>query len=235
MPSWHIHFIIKPFYLYTTPFKLICQSEYTLMKNIILNLFFGNQQKHKEPVTNKNFSITNTDLASLDELKFVFYQAEKRLEDSHKTYDSTTGKSITLITLTVAIFSTLAAFFFLHNDTSGSFDPKLFTVLILSFYIFYILTQLIRNILPGDYQPNGTLPSDLLNKQFYDGRDKTPEDENVLKDMYYSELVNYDFRIKDNFNSNSPRLGRIRRSIILLVTFPLIGLIIYLITSFLFY
>lgn len=200
------------------------------MENFIKKWFRVEAPSKK--ITNEHFTVKNSDTSTLDQLKFIFSQSEKRLEDSHKTFDATTNKTITLITLTVAIFSTLTTYFFLQNDINGVFNEKLFTVLLLSLYSFFILLLLIRNILPYSYQPSGTKPNELLNINFYSylGENK---DDVILKDMYYSELVNYDFRITHNFSINEPRLERIRVSIQLLAIFPFIGLIIYLITAFL--
>ena len=177
---------------------------------------------------NSKFSVKWPDDHSIEHLKFVFSQAEKRLDDSHKTFEATTTKTVTLITLIVAILSTLSAYFFVNNDFEGSFSPKLFTVLILCFYSFAILVYIIKNILPHDYQPSGSSPSLLLTE-----RPTELSEELHLKDIYYSELVNYDNRISHNFNINNPRLKRIKKSIISLTLLPLIGLIIYFATSFL--
>ncbi len=173
-----------------------------------------------------HFSVEHADFHSIDHLKFVFNQADKRLDDSHKTFDATTTKTITLITLAVALLSGMAAYFFANNDFSGSFSPKLGTVLILCAYTYYILAVLIRNILPHNYQPSGSLPSLLLTKSPFD--EQTKENEELhLKDVYYSELLNYDFRIKHNFSINAPRLKRIGLAIWLFAGFPLLGLLLY--------
>lgn len=103
--------------------------------------------------------------------------------------------------------------------------------------MFFILGYLIRNILPTSYCPSGSNPSLLLNKAFYD--DETSEDgtinqDEVMKKMYYSELVSYDQRIDVNFSTNDLRLRRLRRSTIALILLPVLGLGVYLATSFLF-
>jgi len=177
---------------------------------------------------NSNFKVKFPDNHSIDHLKFVFSQAEKRLDDSNKTFDATTTKSITLITLTVALLSTLSAYFFINNDFSGSFDPKLFTVLTFALYSLCILIYLSKNILAHNYLPTGSLPSILLS-ECPDGL----TEELHLKDVYYSELVNYDKRITHNYSMNNSRIDRINNSIKLLVYLPVFGVILYTIISFL--
>lgn len=203
------------------------------MKNSLYKIWFSNIETPNLPSDNQEFSVKNPDAHSIDQLKFIFSQAEKRLEDSHKTFDATTTKSVTLLTLSVAIFSTLVTYFFLQNDFGGSFSPKLFTIFALSIYIFCVLFLIVKNILPRNYQPTGSLPSKLLNKISSEFEGQVNE-ELVLKELYYSELVNYDFRINQNFAINSPRLGIISCTIDLLVWFPVFGLIIYFFASLLF-
>lgn len=174
---------------------------------------------------NSKFKVKNADNHSLEHLKFVFSQAEKRLEDSHKTFESSTSKSVTLITLIVALLSALTAYFFVNNDFLGVFSPKLFSVFIVCAYMFFVLIYIIKNILPHDYQPSGSSPSLLLSEC-----PPNIEQELHLKDVYYSELVNYDKRIEHNFTMNNPRLERIRKSIVLLTCMPVLGLLIYTIT-----
>jgi hypothetical protein len=177
---------------------------------------------------NSKFTVKWPDNHSIEHLKFVFSQAEKRLDESHKTFETTTTKSVTLITLNVALLSALTAYFFVNNDFSGVFSPKLFSVFIVCVYLFLILIYIVKNILPHDYQPSGSSPSLLLTE--------CPPDVNEelhLKDVYYSELVGYDKRIEHNFTMNNPRLERIRKSINLLIYMPVLGLLIYTITFFL--
>lgn len=183
-----------------------------------------------ESTDDTHFSVKHPDFHSIEHLKFVFSQADKRLDDSHKTFDATTTKTVTLITLAVALLSGMVAYFFANNDFSGSFSPKLATALISCGYVYYILSVLIRNILPRNYQPSGSLPSLLLTENRFPD-DSKENQELHLKDTYYSELVNYDFRIRDNFSMNAQRLKRIGLSISLLAGLPVLGLLLYSVIS----
>lgn len=188
----------------------------------------------ENPEFNSRFTVKWPDNHSIEHLKFVFSQAEKRLDESHKTFETTTTKSVTLITLIVALLSALTAYFFVNNDFSGVFSPKLFSVFVVSVYIFFVLIYIVKNILPHDYQPSGSSPSSLLTEcPQYDISEKELKQELHLKDVYYSELVGYDKRIEHNFTMNNPRLERIRISINMLIYMPVLGLLIYTITFFL--
>lgn len=182
----------------------------------------------ENPEFNSKFTVKWPDNHSIEHLKFVFSQAEKRLDESHKTFESTTTKSVTLITLIVALLSALTAYFFVNNDFSGIFSPKLFSVFVVCVYIFFVLIYIVRNILPHDYQPSGSSPSLLLTEC-----PQGVNEELHLKDVYYSELVGYDKRIEHNFTMNNPRLERIRKSVNMLIYMPVLGLLIYTITFFL--
>lgn len=173
----------------------------------------------------------NVDNYTIEQLKFFFYQAEKRLEESNKNFESTTSKTLTLLSIAVSIFSALSTYFFLNNDFNGQFSPKLFTVLTLCVYSFIVVFYLLKNIEPHPYYPMGSMPSDML---FDPPGDPQIEIKQKLftKDIYFSELENYQERITLNFKSNDRRLKRLNLSLKLFIFLPLVGFFIYLVTYF---
>jgi hypothetical protein len=182
--------------------------------------------KEKEVELNKNFKVKYPDYHSVEHLKFIFYQAEKRLDESHKVFDSTTNKSFTLITFCVAILSTLTAYFFVNNQFDGEWDPKLTTVFIVGSLIYVILAYVSKNVQPVYYKASGSLPSILLTAPTFKYPDKVQE-ELQLKDLYYGEIVNYDNRINENLIINDERLLKIKNAVTYLSFLPIVGLLIY--------
>ena len=191
--------------------------------------FIRGTDNHSFEVSNDSFSVKDPFSSSTEELQFVFSQAEKRLNESNKFYDATTNKTIVLISISIGLLSTLAAYFFVNNDFYGVFSPKLFTTLLLCVITFLTLLYLSRNILPTNIHPLGSRADMLLHKDFY----KNMKDDETLKSMIYSEIVNYNSRANDNFRINEKRLQRIKNSIEILIFLPLFGLSIYLLSSFL--
>ncbi|MDF9795888.1 accessory gene regulator protein AgrB [Catalinimonas alkaloidigena] len=189
--------------------------------------FFKKDDEPSFMVSNKDFSVKHPFSSSIEELQFVFSQIEKRLDESGKIYDATTNKTVVLLSISIGLMTTLTAYFFINNELKGVFSPKLFTVFVMSFKSFFILFYLSKNILPTNYHPLGSKASLLLNKEFYIDM----KNNETLKSMIYSEIVNYDSRANDNFQINEKRLKRIKNAIISLIILPLLGLVIYLLSS----
>ncbi|CAN5547980.1 hypothetical protein BH09BAC4_BH09BAC4_23950 [soil metagenome] len=179
----------------------------------------------------KKFEVTNPDTYTLRHLEYIFSQADKRLEESHKTFESTTTKSVTLITLLVAILTAFTSYFFDKNEIKGIFDAKLTVVFVAICYTYILLIYMLNNILPCDYQPSGSKPSALLKKGQFGQGSKDFDKEDNLKNRYFSEIVNYDFRIVVNFSINTERLNRYNKTVIGLSIMPLFGLVLYYLLS----
>ena len=167
--------------------------------------------------------IQNWHDVEIDELKFVFYQAEKQFDDILKSFEGTTSKSTSLITLLSGLVVTQAAYVFMNLDIKGIFDPKLCTAFVSCIYSIILLRYIMNNILPTKVYSIGSDPKDLFTQKFFNeslGKEK-------LKYLYANEIENYSKRINYNNALNSTRLFRFRRSIILLVSQPLFFLLFY--------
>ena len=175
------------------------------------------------------FSVKNVKNCELDELKFVFSQAEKLMSETDNTFNSHTKKSVTILSFLIAICVGLLSYFFTENDFSGVFSPTLFTVLFLAATSLGIAIYISLNIKTTVWNSSGSEPSKLLNSIFYERKSKN-KDYSVIKGMIYSELINYEKRITFNFAKNTIKATRINISIIGLILLPILGLICYLIS-----
>lgn len=167
---------------------------------------------------------------TLDDLKFVFYQAEKRLDDGIKNYDATTSKSITFITLTATLLTALSAYFFSQFVPGGVFDPKLCTVFVCIIYTSILLARFVYIVLPKFYQPIGSYPQDLLVNSFFTDEIKTHKwgKENVpTLYLYFSEIESYNRRLIQNATVNDLRLHIFNQSAKLILAMPVLGLLAY--------
>ncbi len=173
----------------------------------------------------ENLEIENFHNVTLDDLKLILAQAEKKLDDSIKNIDATTAKAISFITLSTAFFVAQSAYFFTNFDHNGTFEPKLFTVFLSSVYNFCIIMYLIRIVLPQNYYPIGTTPDDLLKNEFF--TDEFKQNGLSTKYLYLCEIESYTRRIKHNFTINSDRLGRLRKAIKAICFLPIVVLAIY--------
>lgn len=184
--------------------------------------------KNKIIMEQKNISTISPDNYSTDHLKFVFYQAEKRLEDSNKSYEYITTKTVTILSVTIAILTALSSYSFLNLDIHGVFSPKVTTAVLASIYVFVILLSLARNVKSFEYHPLGSSP-DKLYVEIPNGATK----EQFFSDILYSEIKNYNKRIAENYDFNTKRVSRLDSAISLLVFMPVFSLIVFAVSTYL--
>ncbi|GAB4047012.1 hypothetical protein [Spirosoma litoris] len=173
--------------------------------------------------------LENQKNVSLDDLKFIFAQAEKRLDDGIKNFDATTTKSISFISLTATLLTALTAYFFANHDPQGVFSPKLFTVFCCCLYTFFVLYRFVRIVLPTSYQPIGSYPQDLYQDKFFTDQIKEKSKTISLSTvyLYLGELENYNCRIHHNSEANKVRLAIFNNSTKLMIFMPAVGMTIY--------
>ncbi len=178
---------------------------------------------------NQDFEVKIPDNHSVEHLKFVFSQAEKRLEESNNSIDFTTSKTFSIVSIILAAFSAILVYVFSNFDINGVFDPKMSTAIIMSLYLLYVLYRLRKNIMHIKYEPKGSLPSKMLTN--------CPKwantEEMHFKTTIYDELVSYDRRTNRNYEFNKPRVLIIDKVVWLLIVFPIISVVIYFLSSIL--
>ncbi len=176
----------------------------------------------------KDISMILPDNHTIEHLKFVFSQAEKRLEDSNKSFEYTTSKTVTLLSVAFAILTALLSYSFLNIDINGVFSPKLATVIFASIYMFAILHLLLRNVRSFEYHPLGSSP-DKLYVEIPNGATK----EQFFSDIMYSEIKNYNKRITENYDFNKKRVSRLDLAIWLLIFMPVFSVIVFAVSTYL--
>lgn len=171
--------------------------------------------------------IDNEHNVTINSAKFIFAQAEKRLDDTIKTFDALTTKAIALISFSGVVLSTLMAYFFVNFDPSGQYDVKLITSFICAFYTASVLVNFINIVLPKVYFPMGSLPQDLyVDKRFTNEMKEYDLDIPELF-LYLSEIEDYNRRIISNIYVNEDRANEFRKSVYLICLMPVIGLLFY--------
>lgn len=160
---------------------------------------------------------------SIDALKFVFAQAEKKLDDSVKAIDLTTTKSQGILTLAAGLVLAQASYFFIHNDFEGSFSPKLATVLFSCVWSLGVLVYIARNVQPDNYHTIGSYPSRLFTPDFFNKELEGYTD----KYLYVVEIQSYETKIRHNFAINKIRHQRFKTATVLMLLLPVAGLAFY--------
>ena len=165
----------------------------------------------------------DVDRVSLDDVKLIFSQAEKRLDDTVKTGENIASKTMSMITLMAGVFVALSGFMIANWDSSTPATKKDYLAVFGCCYLLALFIYAIRNILPDKYFVPGSEPDLLLVPSFFAAA--IPKDKITLF-LYMSEIENYNLRIEKNLEMNERRWKRYRRSVILFLIFPiLLGLL----------
>jgi hypothetical protein len=175
----------------------------------------------------QNESTIFPDNHSIEYLKFVFYQAEKKLEDSNKSYEYTTSKTVTILSVTITIVTALSSYSFINLDIHGVFSPKLAAAIFTNAYVFLILLSLIRNVKSFEYHPLGSSPDKL-----YVEKPNNATQEHFFSDILDSEIRNYNRRISENYELNKKRVSRLDSAICFLVFMPIFYVVIFVISAY---
>lgn len=146
-----------------------------------------------------------------DAYKFIFTQAEKKLEDVLSESESITNKSIKLITATVSMFAFFIGFILQKNILIG------YNVIMVIFFISNVVC-IIFLIFPKEVKGRGFVPSELLPKRL-----DHPDDKEYQEEMlYYCAIVKLEEDIKTMRQKNKARskiyLINLILSLILLVS-----------------
>jgi len=175
---------------------------------------------------------------SLNEAKFVFEHAEKKLKDVVYTNILIVNRTTTLVTVSVGLLVGLIGFSINHWITMRQFD-ELFTISVFTeLYLFVICLILKDNIQAQEYYVIGANPSlfftdNLYNSQIDNMQIADPEKEQRLIYMYINEIENYQFRIEKNIETNENRWRLFNTSLKALVYLPVYIIVMYFILTLL--
>jgi hypothetical protein len=160
----------------------------------------------------------DVDRVSLDDVKLIFAQAEKRLDDTIKIGEGIATKTMSMITLMAGVLLALSGF--IISDWKGlSLATHTHWVSILGcVYILSLLIYMIRNVMPNKYKMLGSAPEWLMVPQFF--APSVPKDKITLF-IYMSEIEKYSQRIQDNTKMNIRHGKCYQLSVVLFLAFPL--------------
>lgn len=169
--------------------------------------------------------IENFENVSIDDVKFLFSQAEKKLDDTIKVSEAITSRSYTIITLLAGILTATTGILLkglIENKIKSYQSILTITALI---YLITCLLFLIWNISATKYWTLGSEPQHLCKNIFF-----TNEIQKELRTiyLYINEIEFYQERIEINLEKNRTRLVVLRNVIRAVFCLPFFILIIYL-------
>src|ERR1700679_3531021 len=93
----------------------------------------------------------DVDRVSLEDVKLIFSQAEKRLDDTVRSGENIASKTMSMITLMAGVFIALSGFIIANWGSSTPATKKDYLAVFGCYYLLALLIYTIKNVLPNKY------------------------------------------------------------------------------------
>jgi hypothetical protein len=173
----------------------------------------------------------DVDRVTLEDVKLIFSQSEKRLDDTVKTGENIASKTMSMITLLAGVMIALIGYI-ISNWKGMTLATHQDAVAITgSLYCILLSIFMIRNVLPNKYYVLGSEPKTMMNAAFFDP--KLPAGKTTIF-IYMNEIENYNLRIEKNLAINKRRWRQYRLAVNAMVALPVVLGILYVLLDWLF-
>ncbi|HVU55080.1 MAG TPA: hypothetical protein VHD83_08485 [Puia sp.] len=172
-------------------------------------------------------NIENIDNITIEDIKFIHFQAEKRLDHTIRIADSIANKTTILTSVLTGIIISLTGYIISQSEIFGNSKTTIaFLALICAFCIAF---SLLKNILPTNFNMSGTQPQNLFIDDFFTDKFRTEEysKDRPTVHLYMAVIRDYQNRIDENEGINTEKWKRYIFCIKALIFMPLVLGIIY--------
>jgi hypothetical protein len=166
----------------------------------------------------------NIDRVSMEELKLIFNQAEKRLDNTVKEAESIASRTMSIVTLISGVVIALCGYTISIWKGISALAIKDWIAIFGCLYLLGLLIYIISNIITHRYFMGGSDPERLVNSTYED--DEIPRSKMLLL-LYINEIEHYNSRITNNSALNHQGWRRYRISVRLLLVFPFVLALLY--------
>jgi len=166
----------------------------------------------------------NIDRVSMEELKLIFNQAEKRLDSTTKDGETIASRTMSMITLMAGLLIGLSGYTISIWRGFAALTIKDWVAIVGCLYLLGLLIYVISNVMANRYSLAGSEPEHLVNSTYED--DEIPRNKMLLL-LYLNEIENYNDRIANNSALNRRGWRRYRISVKLLLCFPFALALLY--------
>jgi hypothetical protein len=171
--------------------------------------------------------VSQKEKLTIEDVRFIFAQAEKMLKDSVDTSEVIVNRTNTLITIISGLLIALMGYIITRLNNSSSLDSILFTTIIAIIYLYITVWCCFENTKPKSYLICGSLPKDLFNNSFFDPQ--IDSDKRIIH-FYVSEIENYQYKIETNNSINRIRWGRYQMLLKAILFLPIVLIGVYIFT-----
>ncbi|WP_047788193.1 hypothetical protein [Tenacibaculum mesophilum] len=147
-------------------------------------------------------------------IDFYFNQAEKKLEETTKTFENTSKKTHQILLISISII-TISLRYLLNSKTDIDFRIITFFTSISGACIIIMLRE---NLFYDKIGAKGSSPENLIKKKFIQNNLTEKEKYN---NIILNECIKYQERIKNNREINSIRKKRLEKAISLFLLLPI--------------
>ena len=179
---------------------------------------------HPPKITWRIDQSINIDRISMDELKLIFSQAEKRLDDTIKQGESIASKTMSMITLMAGLLIALSGYIISIWKGPTALTNKDLVGIFGCLYLLGLLIYVINNVMTYKYGVAGSRPERLMSSSYVD--DDIPRSKMLLL-LYLNEIEEYSRRIENNTALNHEGWRRYRTSVRLFLWFPIVMVFLY--------
>jgi hypothetical protein len=169
------------------------------------------------PLIEKEENIT------LEDVKFIFDQAAKKLDYTIQVAGSVNNKATTLATLLSGVLIALIGYIISQPSIIG--NSKTAIAIIAMVYVYAVGAFLLRNLVPRYYYPTGLEPHHLLKNEFFTDDFETGR---RTINLYLAVIERYQEFIVENEAQNNKRWRNYNISLRALIFMPLVLGTIYL-------
>lgn len=166
----------------------------------------------------------NIDQISMEEIKLIFSQAEKRLDDTAKQGESIASKTMSMITLMAGLLIALSGYIISVWKGPTALTNKDLVGIFGCLYLLGLLIYVINNVMTYNYLFAGSRPEKLKSSMYAD--DDIPRSKMLLL-LYLNEIEDYNRRIENNTALNHEGWRRYRTSVRLFLWFPVVMVFLY--------
>lgn len=176
-------------------------------------------------------NIENFEKLKLEEVKFIFEQAEKQLKETSDVSSLLISRTTTLVTLITGLMVGVIGYGIGKWQSNPGWNEILITSIVAVFYLFMAIVLLALNIKGADFYTLGTEPKFLFVEHFFD-ENKVPQDKRIIH-FFVNEMVICQKKIENNKEVNDKRWKRFHTSLFMMIVFPSLLLVTYFLVTLL--
>lgn len=171
-------------------------------------------------------SATSIQKASISDLKLIFSEAQNRLNETIKSKDMYYQRSISLLTISIALLSTIIGY--LGAKLNGfQFSLININLIAIAVILVYVCIKAKENLLPVNFDVSGTFPKNLFKERFIYSEEKEVNE----KELFVALIQDYQCRIMDNIEKNKNAADNYKDCINWLFYIPLAILVLSVLST----